>query len=271
MRGPILTTSPFRRRSADENENVANGYPAIVKLESGIDKIRPLAGAGIAADCGRQHAAVNMLYTPAVIVKPELIATDAPPRAVKAELKAESMVPEADDGGERNAADDEAMEQDDCKAGQAGAEPALEDDYDAEIDAEADDDNNDDFDMGHTVAAAVGEHARAGAGKPALPPLPAVELAPIVDVELPADEEEARRYMDRAFIGFSHLLSDVPAACIIIGKDLRPASVCVSSLQLVCCVLSSHCCHAELEAFGRLPRSAFHGSMVSENAQISFV
>lgn len=168
-----------------------------------------------------------MLEAAATVVKAERVAADAPPQAAKAEPKPEAMAPEVDDGGEPDAADDEAMEQGGCEVGQAGAAvPSLEDDYDAE----ADDDDDD------TDPAAVGQHAEAGAGKPVLLPLLAVELAPMIDVELPADEVEARRYIDRALSGFSHLLSDVPAACIIIGKDLRPASVCarITAACLLC-------------------------------------
>ena len=128
-------------------------------------------------------------------------------------------VPDADpapiikpEGGGNNDSDDEDEEDEEAGNG-------------AECPADGDDDF-DDFDLDPNAPAAAGTRIK---GAPELAPPVAQPLAPCAAVKLPQEQAAQEEYVERALVGLSSLLADLPQATKYCYKKLKPPSMCAVS------------------------------------------
>ena len=166
-----------------------------------------------AAASQAQHPDADMADAPAAIVKPDPGAAAAP---------AIDGAPDGGDGGGGGGVDDEG-EDDEDDEDDAGAGPAGDL---ADLDLNDSDDDDDDFVNDPNAPAAPGERVDR---KPNVARLqaPATLLSELVAVALPDDAAAQDAYVERALVGFSNLLSDIPQACKVITAKIDPPKWCV--------------------------------------------
>ena len=159
-----------------------------------------------------QHPDADMADALAPALKPD-------PGAAAA--AADGGAPDGDGGGGGGGDDEGEEEEDDEDDDGAGPAGDL-----ADLDLNDSDDDDDDFVNDPNAPVAPGERVDR---KPNVARLqaPATPLSELVAVALPDEAAAQEVYIERALVGFSNLLSDIPQACKIITGKIDPPKWCV--------------------------------------------
>lgn len=201
-----------RRVSGDANSPNENGHPVngpSVKQEVGedvgsdiemLEHVKPV----IKPDPGAEMAAEEVIMDDA-IVKPEAHA-----------VLDDAMEEDEPNGG----AEDQAG-----PSGEVAAVPNIKgDDDETDSDAEVDRDDDDFDDAVGAQAGVLVDGVDSDDVRLTIKALPPQELVACAEVKLPEDAAAADAYVERALVGISHVLSDVPKVCMSMADSIKPAN-----------------------------------------------